>query len=493
MRHRGNVFTAMFKAFLQKYFLVEVASLEDNLKLSQSQSTNGSKAGASIGKGIPPVNRVGKLVREVRRFFQFLGFLAVEYYCLDMLSFRGLNDVGYKVKIEPCVFLTSEIMGDFFVFMFYEKYLSANLTDLIQRRHSIELEAMAKRFYEMKDITSSELHIPLEAFPDYSILQTIINDSLANRNSRGRHYSIKTKKAQRQSPNSYERAKPGAISSSLSFDPHKAKDNGDIIQSIQLYETEGAKIDKNDRMSVTSRQSNVSSTGNDKIKGDLLSNPSQRHIKVASANNSLVKGFSVRPKRNFPDYSRLNQEGPNRMFDTVLSDSGLNRGNRMAHEIRRNNPNPTKYSPKRQKSTKLLSTLKVLTLDDQLTIVDILNRRGSNKPFMKSIAILQRIQFIDSPLSKLECIYDSLASAIVDIRDFYATVNRNFENYFVFTKENLQAIFTYIALRARVSNISFHMLIIRELIASRGLVDADRICSLLRFVIGFVGGSDLSS
>ena len=165
----------------------------------------------------------------------------------------------------------------------------------------------------------------------------------------------------------------------------------------------------------------------------------------------------------------------------------------MAHEIRRNNPNPTKYSPKRQKSTKLLSTLKVLTLDDQLTIVDILNRRGSNKPFMKSIAILQRIQFIDSPLSKLECIYDSLASAIVDIRDFYATVNRNFENYFVFTKENLQAIFTYIALRARVSNISFHMLIIRELIASRGLVDADRICSLLRFVIGFVGGSDLSS
>lgn len=492
MKHRTNIFTALFKAFLQKFFLIEVAALEENLKLSQSQSTEGSRPGASIGKGNPPLHRVNRLVREVRRFFQFLGNLAVEYYCLDMLSFRGLNDIGYKIKIEPCVFLTGEILGDFFAFMFYEKYMSANLTDLIQRRHSVELENMAKRFYEMKDMSSAELNIPLEAFPDYSVLQTIINDSMGNRNSRGRNSKKQPKLTQNQSANSYERAEPGAISSSLSSEPQMFKETIELLPCSLLQETEGARLDRQERVSVTSRQSNVSSTCNEKLKGDLLSNASQRHIRTASANNSMVKGLCVRPKKYINDHSRLLQEEP-KMFDTVLSDSGLNRGKQLMQELRSKQGKLSKYSPKKQKSTKLLSTLQVLTLQDQLTILDILNRRGSSKPFMKSIAILQRIQFIDSPLSKLECVYDTLASAIVDIRDFYATVNRNFENYFVLSKENMQAIFTYITLKARVSNLSFHMLVIRELIASRGLIDTDRICGLLRHVVYFVGGSELGS
>lgn len=487
MEQKNNLFSSLFRVFLNKYFLPEVGRLEENLKLSQSESTEGSKPGASVGRAAPAYDRVGKLVKEVGHFFAFLGSLAVEYYCLDGLAFNGWNDLGYRIKVDPCVYLTREIMGDFFVFMLYEKYMSSNIVELLQRRNASELDALSKKLYLLQEIGAPELKIPLEAFPDYSVLQTLINSSLE---ARQRRSPGSRAKASIQLPGSLEVAEPGAISSSLSSDPKPAMDTPDVLLSGPPIESETIRIEKADIVSVTSRVSNVSSTANDKLKGDLLSNASGSHLRASSFNNSVAKGLSFRHKINRKDKSRFFLD-ETKMFNTVMSDSGLvhNKLNQTP-EPRKGTGQASKKPKSKSKTTKLLSTLEVLTLDDQLTILDIINQRGVGRPFTQAVAIFKQITFIESPLAKLECIYSSLSEAIREIRDYYATVNRSIQNFFLLTKDNLQSIFTYIAVKARVASLPLDLLAVREFVLSRGLVDSDSVCRLLAGALDFVEDAD---
>jgi hypothetical protein len=488
MEVKNNIFTSLFRVFLNKYFLPEVNNLEENMKLSQSQSTEGSKPGASIGHSEPSYDRVSRLIKEVNNFFTFLGFLAVEYYCLDGLSFSGWNDLGYRIKIEPCVYLTREILGDFFMFMLYEKYMSSNIVELLQRRNSSELDSLSKKLFQLQGLGSAELKIPLEAFPDYSVLQTLINKSMAAKQRRsGGNRPMRSI----QSPNSMDLAEPGAISSSISSDPKQVIDTAELHISGPKLESEGVRMERADIISATSRVSNASSTHNDRLKGDLLSNASGSHVRASSVNNSGIKGLTLRRKIEKMEKSRQLMD-ETKLFNTVLSDSGL------AHNLLHQRPESLKLNKKQSKlgksckpkSTKLLSTLDVLTLEDQLTILDIINHRGVGRPFTKAINILKQIQFIESPLAKLECIYSCLSEAIRDVRDYYATVNRSLQNFFLLSKDNLQAIFTYIAVQARVASLPLQLLAVREFVLSKQIFDTDRVAGILASALDFIEESD---
>lgn len=485
MELKQNLFTLLFKVFLNKYFLPEVCSLEENMKLSQSQSTEGSKAGASIGQGEPSFDRVNRLIKEVTNFFAFLGCLAVEYYCLDRLAFSGWNDVGYRIKIDPCVYLTREVLADFFVFIFYEKYMSSNIVELLLRRNPSELESLSKKIHLLQDISATHLKIPLEAFPDYSMLQNLVNESMA---AKQRRHLTGRLPSNNLATNSLEIAEPGAYSSSFNSDPKPA------FTSYDLLESETIRIDKGEKNSVTSRVSNASSTANDKLKGDLLSRHDSSQHRASSLKNSAAKGLNIRQKLSRYDRSRLLLEDT-KTFNTVLSDSGL------AHKKVYQTPERSRkagdsYSLSKQKAksktTKLLSTLEILTLNDQLTILDIISQRGVGQPFTSAVAIFKQIQFIETPIAKLECIYNCLSEAIRDIHDYYATVNRNLQNFFHLTRENLQSIFTYIVVKSRVSNLTLQLLTVREFVLSRGLVDIDRICGLLGGALDFIEEAEIS-
>lgn len=489
MEQKNNIFTSLFKVFLNKYFLPEVTSLDQNMKLSQSQSTEGSRPGASVGKGEPSHDRMHRLIKEVNNFFFFLGFLSVEYYCLDRLVFSGLNDMGFKIKVDPCVYLTREIMADFFVFILYEKYMSSNIVELLQRKNASELDTLVNKYYQLKDVGYTELKIPLEAFPDYSVLQTLINNSLDTKRHgvTGGH-----SKTILSNPNTFEVAEPGAISSSLSSDPKPVKEFTDLLASGPKLESEMLKLEKTEKISFTSRVSIASSNANEKLKGDLLSHRSSSHVRASSANNSFIMGLCLRHKLHIKERSRIILD-ETKMFTTVLSDSG------MAHNKLHQAPatqvtpqRPSRGNKRKLKSARLLSTLEVLTLDDQLTILDILNNRGASRPFTQAISIFKHIQFIESPLAKLECIYSCLSEAIRDVRDYYATVNRSIQNFFLLSKDNLQSIFTYIAIHARVASLPLQLLVIREFIISRGLIDTERVCQLITGTLKFIEKADCS-
>src|SRR3990167_1475935 len=135
--------------------------VENLLKESQPGIAGGRQAEFASRCGIKAL----ELLHNTRSFFEFMGSLAVEFYCLDALEFVGMNDMKFKVKITQCPLLSSALIGDYFTMVFFQKYIGPSLIDSLQRLADSELTECSKKIFMWEGISRTDLELPEEIFP----------------------------------------------------------------------------------------------------------------------------------------------------------------------------------------------------------------------------------------------------------------------------------------------------------------------------------------
>lgn len=408
--------------------------------------------------------------RETKIFFEFLGLFAVEYYCLDALTLQGKSDVGFKIKMEGCQYLTPVILSDFFTNHFFPKYLSPSITELLQKRFGKEMANLSQKVFDLQAIRPKDLFIPEDLFPDYSILQTAINKSLAKRSIVQPLPGPVLVPAKRNSQCSDK-----GFMNLLNLEKVASKEEKENVQNDK--DKEPAEItDANSKASV------MSSGGVD------------RNSKTEVEPNISVGRGSDRnliPRRETEGFSRfrladkLKQDG-RQATSIVLSDAGSCEKNGTSRK-RQKSLQRLRQSSGLLPALPLATSLEIITLDQQMKILDVLSSKSTSTPFSKAITELRLIQFAESPLGKIQCFYKGLSTAIYELQDYCVTLCMlRPGSSSVLTLETLVSIFTFMVIKGKLSSLPVHLKIIQTYVFSKGLLDTDRLCRLIERAIAAV-------
>lgn len=473
VEEKENIFFIFFKTFLNKYFLPAVQKLEEGFTFPDGLSSDAQKTGGKSGKGKSKENKIDKLAKEVRYFFSFLGTLAVEYYCLDSLSFSARNDMGFDVKVDYCIYLNDCILSDFFMYSFFEKYLSPHFIELYQRRYFQELAVFSSRISHLqKSLTSKCLSLPFEVFPDYGHLTTIMRSRFTNLKFENDSENNLTRETE-------EKIQIQEFSLMKVFNEAPSHRSVNSSKSADLKEPKDCSL-----VSKNSVGSGVENVEN-----------SQRTLRNGSASSEPGSGL-LRFKSNFKtnnndsSSSREQVQDPN-LYNTVLSDSDLLKSEESIKRAKRHSSLERKNKGKNEaeNSKDSLRYVSRLSKEAATMIFDILKNRPDSVPFSAAIYELKKIKYLENPLDKLRCICQSLSTALTEVREYTSMLSGDSQCSFYMTVDNLQSILTFIVVKGGVSSLISHIKIVQGLFLSTSIVQTDRLYYLLEGVLRFVAES----
>jgi len=465
LESKCNVFVVFFKAFLNKYFLPQAHAIDEELRQLESQQADG-KTQPKTSKARSAEKRVDALAKEVSYFFSFLGTLAVEYYCLNSLSFQAMNDMGIKVKIDHCAYLNDSILADFFMSHFFHKYLSPTFTELYQRRYVQELTVFSHRLASLQHVSARDLSIPFEVFPDYAGFYSLLQASQKDKSSR--IYSEVAKQKETADKTTDDELQENIKVSS--FMDSKSAKLGRFCEAREARDpADLSLISKTSGLSAGEAQSDYQRSPKTSVASEFGLLRFQNSSKTSRQDRSLSKGRSQEPK----------------LFSTVLSDSDLLRSEESERRKSRHGSSQ-KRSGRQFLFRDGQSVVGRMPEEDKKRLLELFRSRSDRVPFVESIGELRKVRFIETPLDKLRCIYRALSIAICEVREFCSSVASKEKSSVLLTIDHLQSVFIYLVIKGGVSSLISHLKIVQAFFISTGIVDTDKLCYLLEAVIRFV-------
>lgn len=470
---------SFFKVFLQKYFMLATAEVENLLKQSQANVAGPRRDEFSTKCSIKAM----ELLHNTRTFFEFLGALAVEFYCLDALEFVGVNDMKFKAKISQCPLLSPALLGDYFTTVFFEKYIASSLIDSLQRLADGELTECSKKIFMWEGICRSDLELPEEIFPDYQLLHKLVSA----------RFKDKSGNEENQAPGAVRQAGISNITqvtdgSVAASEKPKSSDSRSASSTRQRVDTPKKLVGLTERKNSSST---VLSTGADRREPDrvvAMGRNSENLPKVSSRSGLLKVHVGL-------GSVALTSDDPKGR--SVGRESG------MFYVGERRSSRPPVMSPSPHKMARVTSTegaegwdgliQNIYKLSDErgLELKQRLESLRDYPPFQEAIIELKKIQFMERPIEKLRCVYQTLSLAIAEIRTYLAILGVAKPVKAQLTLDHLTSIFTYCAVKAKLSSLPTEVRVIAGFVLSVGMMNFQPLISVLERSLGEIMDFDL--